>query len=75
MEPRTRRRGLVALAFTLLFAVGVWAGARPEIGAATDSADGGIVLRADFESHVDGWRVTRRHCARFPARRSVAPLS
>jgi hypothetical protein len=59
MEPRTRRRGLVALAFTLLFAVGVWAGARPEVGAATDSTDRGIVLRADFESHVDGWRATR----------------
>lgn len=59
MEPRTRRRGLVALAFTLLFAVGVCAGARPEIGAATDSAEPGIVLRADFESHLDGWRATR----------------
>jgi hypothetical protein len=59
MEPRTRRRGLVTLAFALLFAVGVSAGARPEIGAATDSADPGIVLRADFESHVHGWRTTR----------------
>jgi hypothetical protein len=59
MEPRTRRRGLVALAFSLLFAVGVWTGARPEIGAATDSVDPDIVLRADFESHVNGWHATR----------------